>query len=130
MIEVRIPKEIRDYKEKFWMGLTVRQLVSCVILLVTALPIYLFGKNLVGEEIASWLAILISIFLGAFGFYKHNGLYFEKYLVCVLKLYIYPNKRKYEAETLLNKALNYEYDLLDQELNGNKKKRWGKFWRR
>ena len=45
MIEIKIPKEITDYKEKFLFGLTVRQLVSVVVALAICIPLFIFGKD-------------------------------------------------------------------------------------
>ena len=51
MIEIKIPKEITDYKEKFLFGLTVRQLVSVVVALAICIPLFIFGKDYLGEDL-------------------------------------------------------------------------------
>ena len=43
MIEIKIPKEIRDYKEKFLFGLTIRQFISAAAALAVRVPLYLCG---------------------------------------------------------------------------------------
>lgn len=46
MIEIRIPKEIRTYKEKLFFGLTLRQLICTLIAVVVNVPLYWFGRTL------------------------------------------------------------------------------------
>ncbi len=97
MIEIKIPKEITEYKERFLFGLTVRQCVSVAAALGICIPLYIFGKDYFGSEITSWLVILIAVPVFGFGFIKYNGMTFEK-LVSVLfrQKFAEPQKRKYE----------------------------------
>lgn len=97
MIEIQIPKEITDYKEKFLFGLTVRQLFSAVVALAICVPLYIFGKDYLGEDIVSWLIILVAIPVFAFGFFKSDGMPFEKFLALLYRQkWVEPQKRKYE----------------------------------
>lgn len=97
MIEIQIPKEITDYKEKFLFGLTVRQLFSAVVALAICVPLYIFGKDYLGEDIVSWLIILVAIPVFAFGFFKYDGMPFEKFLALLYRQkWVEPQKRKYE----------------------------------
>lgn len=41
MIAVRIPEEIRKYKEKILFGLTARQLITTIIAFAICVPLYL-----------------------------------------------------------------------------------------
>ena len=96
MIEIKIPKEITEYKEKFLFGLTVRQCVSIAAALAVAVPIYIFGKDYLGADIAGWLVLLIIVPVFGFGFLKYNGMTFE-HLVAVIyrQKFAEPQKRKY-----------------------------------
>lgn len=97
MIEIKIPKEITDYKEKFLFGLTVRQLVSAVAALAVCVPLYLFGKDFLGEDLVGWLIILIAIPILAFGFFRYDGMAFEKFLAMLYRQkWVEPQKRRYE----------------------------------
>ena len=70
MIEIKIPKEITDYKEKFLFGLTVRQLVSAVAALAVCIPLFIFGKAFLVFYVVGWLIILIAVPIFAFGFFN------------------------------------------------------------
>lgn len=97
MIEIKIPKEIMDYKEKFLFGLTVRQLVSAVVALAICVPLFIFGKDYLGEDMVGWIIILVAIPVFAFGFFKYDGMPFEKFLAILYRQkWVEPQKRKYE----------------------------------
>ena len=97
MIEIKIPKEITDYKEKFLFGLTVRQLVSAVVALAICVPLFIFGKDYLGEDLVGWIIILVAIPVFAFGFFRYDGKPFEKFLALIYRQkWVEPQKRKYE----------------------------------
>ncbi|WP_433946995.1 PrgI family protein [Paenibacillus sp. SN-8-1] len=96
MIEVRIPKEIRTYKEKLFFGLTLRQLICTGIAILINVPLYWFGRNIIGSDGASWVVIFIALPLFLIGYFNYNGLTFEQFLKSVIQQeFIYPQKRKY-----------------------------------
>ena len=97
MIEIKIPKEITDYKEKFLFGLAVRQLVSAVVALAICVPLFIFGKDYLGEDMVGWIIILVAIPVFAFGFFRYDGMPFEKFLAILYRQkWVEPQKRKYE----------------------------------
>ena len=97
MIEIKIPKEITDYKEKFLFGLTVRQFVSVVAALAVCVPLFIFGKGFLGEDVVGWLIILLAAPIFAFGFFKYDGMRFELFLALVYRQkWLEPQKRTYE----------------------------------
>ena len=60
MITVRIPNEIRAYKEKLVAGLTARQLISTILALAICVPLYFYGKKYLPEDVMAWAIILIA----------------------------------------------------------------------
>ena len=60
MIEIRIPKEIKNYREKLFFGLTLRQCICAGVALLICVPLYIFGRNFIPQEMVSWLVILIA----------------------------------------------------------------------
>lgn len=113
MIAVRIPKEIKSYREKIIGGLTARQLVTGVFTLGICIPLYMKGRDFINEELLSWLIIAIAVPLGAIGFVRPNGMPFEKFIVVIIKQsLLYPVKRKYKStnffRSLQNKVVKEE----------------------
>ena len=96
MIEIKIPKEITEYKEKFLFGLTVRQFFSVAVALAVCVPLYIFGKDYIGDDGAGWLVLLIASPIFGFGFVKFNGMTFEKLIMVIYRQkWKEPQKRKY-----------------------------------
>lgn len=96
MIEIRIPKEIRTYKEKLFFGLNLRQLICTLIAIIINVPLYWFGKDYVGSDAASWIVIFIAMPLFMIGYFNYNGMTFEQFIKSVIQQeLIYPQKRKY-----------------------------------
>jgi membrane-bound ClpP family serine protease len=107
MISVWIPKEIKGYKEKFIAGLTVRQTISVVIAGIFCVPLYFWGSNFLPEEIIAWIVMIIALPCVCIGFFKVNGMVFEKYAVAVFKFsFLVPTKRKYKTSNFFRELQN------------------------
>ena len=95
-IEIKIPKEIKEYKERFVFGLTVRQCASAAAALCVCVPLYIFGKDALGGDVTGWLVMLAAAPILAFGFFRYNGLKFEDFLRLLYRQkWAEPQKRKY-----------------------------------
>lgn len=107
MIEIKIPKEIRHYKEKLAFGLTVRQLISVTLALSINIPLYILGRDILGDELMSWLVIIIAVPLAMIGWFNYNGLNFEQFLVALIQFeFLYPKKRIYKSENIYENILD------------------------
>ena len=96
MIEIKVPKEITEYKSKFMFGLTVRQFISLAAALGICVPLYIFGKDFMPEDLVSWLIMLIGAPVLAFGFFRFHGMTFEQFLLLIFRQkFVEPQRRKY-----------------------------------
>ena len=131
-IEVRIPKEIKEYKEKVIFGMSIRQLVcfsSAVVLSIGAYLLCTKVFNLTMDE-ASYAIILISIPIMALGFIKINGFTFEKFAALYIRHITGQQIRKYQTELLTDQIItadgmekkggNYAW-IFDKEKTGKGK---------
>jgi hypothetical protein len=110
MIEVRVPKEIRHYKEKLFFGLNVRQTFSIILALSINIPLYIFIRPYIGDELASWLIILTAGPLILIGFFNYNGMPFEHFILCIVRFqFLTPQKRKYVVENLYDLLMDMYY---------------------
>lgn len=106
-MDIRMPKEIRKYKEKFYFNLNLRQTVCCILAIIINVPIYWYGRRYIGEDLASWVVILNAAPIMLVGFYNYNGMNFEEILVAIIKFeFVYPKKRKYEVMNLIEILIN------------------------
>lgn len=107
MIERPIHKEIKDFKEKILMGLTVRQLICTIIALIIGIPTYLLCSKYFSDDTASWLCIIALIPPVLIGYYKKNGLTFEKYSIVWFRFNVLvPQKRKYKSTNFFEDLFN------------------------
>ncbi len=101
MIEIKIPKEIRDYKEVIFAGLNLRQIISLSIAFAINVPLYIFTKPYIGDEISSWLVMITGVPVFLVGFIKFDGMPFEKYFLIMLRFkFLVPRKRRYKIDNI------------------------------
>jgi hypothetical protein len=96
MLEVKIPSEIRDYKGKVFMGMTVRQIISIIGSLVIGVPLGMFGGRVMSMDILMWVIILAVAPIIAWGFARYKGMRFEEFMVVLFKFNFLPQRRVYE----------------------------------
>lgn len=98
MIEIRIPKEIKNYREKLFFGLTLRQCICAGISLAICVPLYIWGHHFLPQEAISWIVVFIAAPLMFTGFFRYNDMAFEQFAVEVMHFYASPQKRVYSYE--------------------------------
>lgn len=98
MIEIRIPKEIKNYREKLFFGLTLRQCICAGASLLICVPLYIFGSRYLSQEVISWLVVIIAAPLMLVGFFRYNDMTFEKFAVERFYQMFSPQKRVYSYE--------------------------------
>ena len=84
-MEVKINREIRNYTESMFFGLSLRQFIFSVLACGVAVGIYFLLKPYVGTETVSWMCILGAAPFAALGFIKYNGMTAEKFLRAWIK---------------------------------------------
>ena len=75
-MEVKINKEIRDYSESVYFGLSLRQFIFSILACGVAVLIYFVLRPYFGIETLSWLCILAAVPFAAIGF-EPNNYYYE-----------------------------------------------------
>ena len=100
-MEIKINKEIREYKENIVLGLNLRQFVFSIGAVACSAGSYFLLKDIIGKEAVSWICILTAVPMAAFGFFNSNGLSLEQYLFAVVTTeWILPAKRSFETPAL------------------------------
>ena len=84
-MEVKINREIRDYTESMFFGLSLRQFIFSVLACGVAVGVYFLLRPLLGLETTSWVCIVAAVPFGAIGFLKYNGMPAEKVLVAIIR---------------------------------------------
>lgn len=97
MIAVRVPKEIRDYKEKLWAGMTARQLIALIIMIPLGILIYRYGKPIIGKNAVENLIFILLVPIGVIGFFPYqHGMKPEVWFKVLFRYYfLVPKTRKF-----------------------------------
>ena len=103
-MEVKINREIRNYTEAMFFGLSLRQFIFSVCACVVAVGIYFLLKPYVGTETVSWMCILGAAPFAALGFIKYNGMTAEKIAKAWIRSEVLmPRKLVFQGENKLIK---------------------------
>ena len=79
-MEVKVNREIRQYTESMFFGLSLRQFVFSLLAVGVAVALYFLLKPRFGTETVSWMCILGAAPFAALGFVTYNGMPAEKFL--------------------------------------------------
>ena len=79
-MEVKINKEIRNYTESMFFGLSLRQFIFSVLACGVAVGLYFLLRPRFGTETLSWVCILGAFPFAAMGFIKYNGMTAEQFV--------------------------------------------------
>ena len=117
-MEVRINREIREYTESMFFGLTLRQFIFSVLACAIAVLIYFTFKPVLGLETVSWICIVAAAPFAAIGFLKYNGMTAEKFIAAWVR-----------SDILLPEHLcfgntNLYYNMFRESAEGSRKKKF------
>jgi len=112
-LEVKINREIRDYTESMFFGLSLRQFIFSLAAILVAVGIYFFLREPLGTETVSWVCVLGAALgaapFAAMGFVKYNGMTAERFALAWIKsAFIIPKCLTFRAANLYAGALNIE----------------------
>ena len=105
-MEVKINKEIRNYTESMFFGLSLRQCIFSVLALGVAVGIYFGLHDQLGTETVSWVCILGAAPFGAMGFITYHGMTAEQFVWAWLKSeFLMPKRLMFKDENLYYEAV-------------------------
>ena len=84
-MEVKINKEIRNYTESMFFGLSMRQFIFSVLACGVAVGLYFLLRPQFGTETLSWMCILGASPFAMMGFIKYNGMTAEQFVWAWIK---------------------------------------------
>lgn len=114
-MEVKINKEIRDYTESVYFGLSLRQFIFSILACGMAVGLYFVFRPYFGIETLSWLCILGAAPFAAIGFIKYNGMNAEEFLLAYIRSEFLTPKE------LVFNPTNYYYEILKGRIGDEKK---------
>ena len=105
-MEIKINKEIRNYTESMFFGLSMRQFFFALIGIGVAVLMYFALRSNFGVETLSWVCMLGAAPFMAMGFVTYNGMTAEQFAMMWIKSkFLEPQKVVFEAGTLYSDAI-------------------------
>ena len=115
-MEIKINKEIRNYTENVFFGLSFRQFIFSAIACLVAVGLYFLLKPYFAISELSWMCILGAAPFAVLGFVTYNGMTAEQLIVAFIKTEILmPKKLKYKSD-------NYYYNMMKPTFEKIRKK--------
>ena len=98
-IEVRINKEVRDYNESLFFGLTLRQCLFALLAIAVAVAAYFLLRGIVGEGQIGVVCILAAFPFALGGFFRYNGMTFEQFITAFIRSeLLYPKRLVFKSD--------------------------------
>ena len=115
-IEIKIPKEVRDYHENIFFGLNTRQFICSLLALGVAVGVYFLLRPLLGTEEVGWVCILAAAPFAACGFFSYHSMTAEQLFWAWCKSELLSPKR------LVYRYNSYYYDAIQGGMRMKKPK--------
>ena len=114
-MEVKINKEIRNYTESMFFGLSLRQLIFSVLAVGVAIGLYFLLKPYMGTETVSWMCILGAAPFAAMGFISYHGMTAEQFLWAWFRSEIL------EPKEIIFEPVNLYYEMMKKNIKAKEK---------
>ena len=105
-MEIKMNKDIRNYTESMFFGLSLRQFFFSALGCLVSVALYFLLRGQLGTEAVSWACMLGVFPFGVMGFAKYNGMTAEQLIWAVVKSEILTPRR------LSFRGTNLYYDLI------------------
>ena len=115
-MEVKINREIRQYTQSIFFGLSMRQFIFSIFACLVAVLLYFILRPYLGLETLSWVCILGACPFAVLGFVTYNGMTAEQFIFAWFKSEILTPKR------LTFKATNIYYETNKETIEKLEKK--------
>ncbi len=128
-LEVKINKEIRNYTESMFFGLSMRQFLFSVLACGVAVGLFFLLRGRFGTETLSWMCILGASPFAVMGFVRYNGMTAEQFVWAWIKSqFLMPKKILFVPENLYYEAMKQALDAHEKGLPAvqEKKRKKGK----
>ena len=126
-MEVKINKEIRNYTESLFFGLSLRQFIFSVLACGVAMGLYFLLRQRFGTETLSWVCILGAFPFAAMGFIKYNGMTAEQFVWAWLKSeFLMPKKLMFLPDNLYYETVKPTIEAYEKGLTTVRKKQKGR----
>lgn len=105
-MEVRINKEVRNYQESLFFGLSLRQLLFALLAVAVAVGVYFGLRPVLGNVEIGWVCVLAAFPFALGGFFQYNGMTLERFLLAYIRSeFLFPRRLVFKSDNIYAKAL-------------------------
>lgn len=116
-MEVKINKEISNYQESIFFGLSMRQFIFSVLAVIVAVVLYFTLNPYLGTETVSWVCVVGAAPFAAMGFFKYHGMTAEQFVINWIRtVLIEPKCFKFQSKSVY-------YQLMETSAKSKRKER-------
>ena len=120
-MNAKINKEIRNYSESIFFGLSMRQFVFSLLAVLVAVGLYFLLCPYFGLETLSWMVILAAAPFAVMGFVSYHGMSAEQFLITWIRSeLIEPRQLSVQINNLYYEAM--EKWIAAKEKGGKRKR--------
>lgn len=120
-MEVKIPREIRKYKESIMLGLNMRQFICSAIAVAIAVIAYFGLREVLGNEGVSWMCILVALPIALIGFVTYHEMTLEHFVwAWIVSELLMPKQLYFKSDNYMYMA--YQQRRIEIEHERMKKK--------
>ena len=107
-MEVRINKEVRNYQESLFFGLSLRQLLFALLAIAVAVGVYFGLRPVLGDGEIGWVCILAAFPFALGGFFQCNGMTLEQFLLAFFRSeFLTPKRLVFKSENMYAKLMEH-----------------------
>ena len=119
-MEVKVPRDILQYEESLFFGLSLRQFLFSLLAVGVAVGAYFLFDPMLGTETTSWICMVAALPFALLGFVRYNGMTADQFArTWVRSELLFP-------EVLVFRGSNFYMDAVEQgreeEANPKRKK--------
>lgn len=105
-MEVRINKEVRNYQESLFFGLSLRQLLFALLAVAVVVGVYFGLRPVLGNGEIGWVCVLAAFPFALGGFFQYNGMTLERFLLAYIRSeFLFPRRLVFKSDNIYAKAL-------------------------
>ena len=105
-MEVRINKEVRNYQESLFFGLSLRQLLFALLAVAVAVGVYFGLRPVLGNGEIGWVCVLAAFPFALGGFFQYTGMTLERFVLAYIRWdFLFPRRLVFRSDNIYAKAL-------------------------
>ena len=116
-MEIKINKDVLEYTEAIFFGLNLRQLVCSGLAIASAVGVYFNMKDIVSQDIVTYLCVAAASPFAAVGFVKYNGMLPLEKVICaiIVDCILIPRRFTSQANNLYREVTRDYMDKCEKE---------------